>query len=133
MALSQALEDALLAWVLGSAFPAPPTELWLSLHNGPVPTAGNQINGWAGGDRLQISAADFAAASTAPEGGRQRLNARALMLGSQNATQAVASFAIWDAASGGNWLLSGDVVPDATVNAGDPPVFLSGDLALTCQ
>lgn len=133
MALSQALEDALLAWVLGSAFPAPPTALWLSLHNGPVPTLANQIGGWAGGDRLQLTAADFAAASTAPEGGRQRLNARALMLGSQNAPQTVASFAIWDAATGGNLLLSGDVVPDATVNAGDPPVFLSGDLALTCQ
>lgn len=133
MAVSEALQDALLAWVLGNPFPAPPTALWLSLHNAPVPTLGNQINGWAGGDRLQLTATDFAAASAAPEGGRQILNARALMLGPQMVPQTIASFAIWDAATGGNLVLSGDVVPDATVNPGDPPVFLSGDLALTCQ
>lgn len=133
MAFSQALEDALLNWVLGAPFPAPPSGRWLSLHSGPVPTAGNEITSWAGGSRLAISPADFAASSTAPTGGRQRLNARALLLGSSPTNQAVASFALWDAATGGNLLLTGDVVPDATVSAGDPPVFLTGDLALQAQ
>lgn len=133
MALSEALEDALLGWVLGTPFPAPPTELWLSLHSAAVPAAGNQINGWTGGNRLRLAAADFAAATAAPGGGRQRLNARALMLGVAAADQPVASFAIWTAATGGQLLLSGDVTPDVTVKAGDPPVFLVGDLALTCQ
>jgi len=131
MALSQTLEDALLAWVLGTAFPAPPTALWLSLHSGAVPTGANQITGWSGGDRVQVRASDFAAATTATGGGRQRLNSRALMLGAHSSSQSVVSFALWDAATGGNLLLSGDVAPDVTVNAGDPPVFLSGDLALS--
>ena len=131
MALSQTLEDALLAWVLGTAFPAPPAALWLSLHSGAVPTGANQITGWSGGDRVQVQASDFAAATTATGGGRQRLNSRALMLGAHSSSQSVVSFALWDAATGGNLLLSGDVAPDVTVNAGDPPVFLSGDLALS--
>ena len=133
MALAQALEDALLNWVLGTPFPPPPSGLWLALHSGAVPTAGNEILTWAGGSRLQVSGPDFAAATTAPTGGRRRLNARALMLGASPTTQAVSSFALWDAATGGNILLTGDVVPDATVSAGDPPVFLTGDLALEAQ
>lgn len=131
MALSQSLEDALLDWVLGTAFPAPPAALYLSLHNGAVPTSANQITGWAGGDRLQVKASDFAAATTAATGGRQRLNSRALLLGAHSSSQSVVSFALWDAASGGNLLISGDVAPDVTVKAGDPPVFLGGDLALS--
>ena len=133
MALSQALEDAVLNWVLGEAFPAPPSAIWLSLHSGAVPTAGNEISAWAGGSRLRMFPSDFAAASTAPTGGRRRLNARALLLGAPASSQQVASFAVWDAATGGNILLTGDVVPDATVNAGDPPVFLTGDLSLEAQ
>lgn len=133
MALSQALEDAVLNWVLGAAFPAPPSAVWLSLHSGAVPTSSNEISAWAGGSRLRVFASDFAAATTAPTGGRRRLNARALLLGAPASSQPVASFAIWDAATGGNMLLTGDVVPDVTVNAGDPPVFLTGDLALEAQ
>lgn len=133
MALSQTLEDALLGWVLGTPFPAPPSAIWLSLHSGEVPSAGNEIVTWNGGSRLRLTGPDFAAATTAPTGGRQRLNARAFMLGASPSSQQVKSFALWDAASGGTILLTGDVVPDVTVNAGDPPVFLTGDLALQAQ
>lgn len=133
MALSQALEDALLNWVLGASFPAPPAGVWLALHSGAVPSAENEITAWAGGSRLRLSPGDFAAASNAATGGRERLNSRALLLGQSSSSQNVASFALWDAATGGQILLTGDVVPDVIVNAGDPPIFLSGDLALQAQ
>lgn len=130
MALAETLEDALLNWVFGTAFPPPPSQLWLSLHSDEEPSAGNEIVTWSGGSRLRVSGPDFAAATAAPTGGRRRLNARALMLGSSPSSQAPRSFALWDAATGGTILITGDVAPDATVNAGDPPVFLTGDLAI---
>jgi len=130
MALSQLTEDAVLAWLLGTAFPAPPAQVWLALHSGPQPALGNEIKGWAGGDRIRVAASDFSAAANATGGGRERLNSKALLLGVHTSPQTVQSFGLWDAASGGNLLLAGDVNPDVTVTAGDPPVFLTGDLAL---
>lgn len=130
MALSQTTEDAVLAWLLGTPFPEPPKEVWLALHSEPQPTAANEIVGWAGGDRLLVSAADFQAPENAPGGGRQRINSRALLLGSHATRQAVKSFGLWTAARGGQLLIGGEVGPDAAVGAGDPPIFLTGDLSL---
>lgn len=130
MALAQATEDAVLNWLLGTAFPAPPAQLWLALHSDDAPASGNEIKGWAGGDRVRIAAADFGPIGHAPGGGRERVNARAILLGVHAATQTVKSFGLWDAPTGGNLLLSGDVTPDCTVAAGDPPCFFSGDLSL---
>jgi hypothetical protein len=130
MALSQVTEDAVLAWLLGTAFPAPPAQLWLALHSGAQPALGNEIKGWAGGDRIRVAAADFAAPQAAAAGGRERLNSKALLLGAHSSPQTVVSFGLWDAATGGQLLMAGDVSPDVTVKAGDPAVFLTGDLAL---
>jgi len=130
MALSQLTEDSVLAWLLGTSFPAPPAQVWLALHSGAQPALGNEIKGWAGGDRIRVNSSDFAAAANAAAGGRERLNSKALLLGVHSSPQTVESFGLWDAATGGNLLIGGDVSPDATVKAGDPPVFLTGDLAL---
>jgi hypothetical protein len=130
MALSQLTSEAVLAWLLGTPFPEPPADAWLALHSDPEPDLGNEIKGWAGGDRIRVTAADFAAAQAADASGRERLNSRALLLGIHISPQTVQSFGLWDAATDGNLLLGGDVNPVVTVNAGDPPVFLTGDLAL---
>jgi hypothetical protein len=130
MALAQATEDAVLNWLLGTAFPAPPAQLWLALHSDGIPATGNEIKGWAGGDRVRIAAADFGPIGNAPGGGRERLNGRAILLGVHTATQTVKSFGLWDAATGGTLLLAGDVSPDCTITAGNPPCFFSGDLSL---
>ena len=130
MALSQDTEDALLAWLLGAPFPAPSAQTWLALHDGDQPAAVNEIKGWAGGDRLLISADDFSAPTAAPGGGRQRVNTRALLLGVHSAAQTVRSFALWNAPVGGSFLVGGAVSPALTVQVGDPPVFLTGCLAL---
>jgi hypothetical protein len=130
MALSQATEDAILEWMLGKPFPAPPSQLWLSLHSDANPSSANEIQGWAGGDRLRLNASDFSGTANAPGGGRERLNVKALLLGINGFTQQVKSFGLWDAAAGGSLLLSGDISPDVQVTAGDPPCFFSGDLSL---
>jgi hypothetical protein len=130
MALSQLTSEALLAWLLGTPFPEPPADAWLALHSGAQPDLGNEIKGWAGGDRIRVTAADFAAAHQGEMGCRERVNSRALLLGVHSSSQTVQSFGLWDAAIDGNLLLGGDVDPGVTVNAGDPPVFLTGDLAL---
>lgn len=120
----------MLSWVLGTPFPAPPSQAWLALHRDAEPSTANEITGWAGGDRVRVTAADFTAPANAIGGGRERLNNKAILLGLHSLTQTVRSFALWDSAAGGQLLLSGDVSPDVVVAAGDPPCFFSGDLSL---
>ena len=122
----------MLAWVLGTPFPAPPAQVWLALHSGAVPALGNELKGWAGGDRLKVSAADFTAPASAGASGRERRNSRALLLGAASGDQSAMSFGLWDSASGGNLILAGVIANGtAVIKAGDPPVFLTGDLSLT--
>lgn len=130
MALSQLAQDGLLGWLLGSPFPDPPVQTWLALHASGSPTADNEIKGWAGGDRLQVTEADFAAPTTAEGGGRKRVNSRAILLGVHDNVQTIESFALWDAPVGGSIVLTGAIDPSVTVQPGDPPIFLSGCLSL---
>jgi hypothetical protein len=130
MSLSQVTEDAILNWLLGTPFPPPPREVWLALHSGDQPTLGNEIRGWAGGDRILLNRADFSLPTDVGTIGRERLNAKALMLGVHATAQTVKSFGLWDASTGGTLMLAGGVDPDVVVAAGDPPVFLTGDLSL---
>jgi hypothetical protein len=130
MPLSQTTETALLNWILGAAFPSAPTQTWLSLHNSQTVDNTTQINGWAGGNRIQIGNSDFSVASNATGGGMQRINGHALAFGVNATAQTVMAFGLWDAPVGGNLLISGDVAPDVVVNAGDPPIFMTADLIL---
>ena len=130
MALAQTTEDAILAWLLGTTFPAPPAETWLSLHSDESVGLATQISSWSGGDRVRLTNADFGAVSSTGDGGRARVNIRALAFGSHTSDQTVRAFGLWDAASGGNLLLVGGIVPDVTIRAGDPPIFLTGDFEL---
>ncbi|MCE2836703.1 MAG: hypothetical protein LW834_07045 [Cyanobium sp. 49614_E6] len=129
MALSQTNQDAVLSWLFGTAFPAPPAQLWLALHGDETPTAGSEIKGWSGGNRIRVVTTDFGTITTA-SGGRQRVNTRAFIFGVHTIEQAVKSFALWDATSAGNIQLIGDVNPNGVIRISDPPVFLAGDLSL---
>lgn len=130
MALSQTTEDAILAWLLGSPFPAPPRETWLSLHSSETVDGTTEIKGWTGGNRIKLSNADFAAVATTSDGGRARVNIRALAFGAHANDQTVRAFGLWDDPAGGSLLLVGGVVPDVTIRAGDPPIFLTSDFTL---
>lgn len=130
MALSHSTEDAILAWLLGTPFPAPPRETWLSLHASETVDSSTEIKGWSGGTRIQLTNADFGVVTGTSDGGRVRINIRALAFGAHASDQTVRAFGLWDDPAGGNLLLVGGIVPDVTIRAGDPPIFLTNDFAL---
>lgn len=130
MSLSQQTEDAILAWLLGTPFPQPPRETWLSLHNSEQVDTTTEIKGWSGGNRVHLTNADFGAVSSTSDGGRARINIRALAFGAHASDQVVRAFGLWDDPAGGNLLLVGGIVPDVTIRAGDPPIFLTNDFTL---
>lgn len=129
MPLAQTYQDAVLSWLFGTAFPAPPAQLWLALHSDEAPAAGNEIKGWAGGNRIRVATTDFSVA-VGVAGGRQRSNNKAMMLGVHTAEQTVKAFGLWTDGTAGTLVLTGDVNPNGVIRAGDPPVFLVGDLIL---
>ena len=132
MALDRTIQDGLLDWLRGIAFPSPPAQLYLSLHSDTVASNGAEVSNDLGGrievDQAFLSTTRFLDGQTS--GTRQIVNTRALITDLATAQVEVRSFAVWDAAVGGNRLLLGDVNPDVTVLEGDPAIFLQGDLSL---
>lgn len=133
MPLSAEHDEALLRWLLGTPFPAPPAALWMSLHRQPVPAAANEVKGWGGGDRIPVGPADFAAIQNATDTGKLMRNQRALLFGIHGTNQRLESFALWDASASGNLVAWGVLVTPLDLAAGDPPVFMTGQLVVTAR
>lgn len=130
MPLSAAVADDLLNWLKGTAFPSPPAMLAMSLHTHAVPLANNEVSTQLGG-RVAIPASSFSSpGNSVGVQGREIRNVHAIAFGNALTDLSIKSFAIWDAASGGNMLFSGDVIPDVLLKAGDPAVFSTGDLII---
>jgi len=133
--LGSAPASAALLWLLGEPFLAPPAGCFLALHFEEIPAAENQINGWAGGDRVLLRRDDFGNADPNYEytdGGitpARIANTRAIQFGVHANDQAPLSFALWDAATGGSIIFSGGL-EDEVLKAGNPPIFLVGELVL---
>lgn len=132
MALDRTLQDGVLEWLRGNAFPAAPTELYLSLHSDTAASNAADVTSNLGGriaiDQSHLSTTRFLDGQS--DGIRQVVNTQAFISGLATATVEVRSFAIWDASTGGNRLLYGLVDPAVTVLEGDPAIFLQGDLSL---
>lgn len=132
MALDLTLQNGVLNWLRGNTFPAPPANLYLSLHSDTVAGSNAEVSADLGGriaiDQQFLSSPTFLDGQTS--GTRQIVNSQAFLSGLAGTTVQVKSFAIWDAASGGNRLIYGTVNPEVTVQAGDPAIFLQGDLSL---
>lgn len=132
MALDRTLQDGVLDWLRGNAFPSPPAALYLSFHSDTAATNGADVTSVLGG-RLLIDPAFLSTTrflDGQSEGTRQVVNTQAFISELATATVQIRSFAIWDASSGGNRLLYGTVDPEAEVLEGDPAIFLQGDLSL---
>ena len=127
--------SAALLWLLGEPFLAPPAGCFLALHFEEIPTAENQINGWAGGDRVLLRRDDFGNVDLNCEyttGGMapaKIANTRAIQFGVHVNSQTPLSFALWDAATGGSIIFSGGL-EEEVLEAGNPPIFLVGELVL---
>jgi hypothetical protein len=109
----------------GGAFAAPAT--WAALHVGD-PTAAalvaTEVTG-GGYQRVQVAPAGW----TAPSSGTLS-NAAQIQFANPTASWgAVSHVSIWDAATGGNMLLSGPLAQAKSVTAGDTVRFAVGDLA----
>lgn len=123
MAASEALADAILGWLKGNAFPAPPvTNLYLSLHEGEPGPAGtaNDVTTTIAGGRATLPLADIGSISTAAEGGKQMATSAVVTFtGAALAGGVVSHVGLWSAAPGGTFYGGGIVPLPVTVLAGD--------------
>lgn len=132
MAFLQYIQDATLDWLRGSAFPPPPSALYLSLHSSTLASPGDEVSSAVGG-RVLVNQSDFSTTRwlNGVDGGtREIVNNRAIVFDIASSQIEAVTFAIWDAPVSGVQLLKGDVIPDTTIAEGDPAVFLSGSLSL---
>lgn len=132
MALGQTIQDGVLNWLKGQAFPSPPAALYLGFHSDGLAAIEAEVSANLGG-RITVTGADFGNTrwlNNIDGGTRELVNSRAFVTGLADAQVQVLSFALWSAVDGGFRYLRGTVNPVATVLAGDPAVFLQGDLSL---
>jgi hypothetical protein len=144
MGLTVTLQDSLLNWLRGTAFPAAPSQLFLSFHSAALADSGNEVSANLGGRVLLNVPAAFSVPrdSTAGDPGgpfpaapsaeplREIVNNTAIITGLASVDTGVASFGLWSAITSGTLWLRGDVIPDVTIVTGNPGVFLAGDLVL---
>jgi hypothetical protein len=132
--LGQYLEDALLAWHRGTAFPAPPATLYLALFTTPPVNASD-------GSAVEVSGNNYSRKSfsadtshfAAPSGAApatMATNANLVFATPSGSWGAVTGWGLYDAASGGN-LLDYGTFGSVSPGNGDTVEFLSGNLTLS--
>lgn len=137
MAFSQYLADRILTWVKGVAFPSALTNVYISIHtanpgvNGTDSDATLSVTGSA--SRTAVASSAFSAAGNAAGGGREITNSNVVQITTNAAnvtTQTITHFGVWDAASSGNFLASGELTTPVGVQAGDTVQFNVGAMAI---
>lgn len=137
MAFSQYLADRILTWVKGVSFPTALTNVFISIHtanpgvNGTENDATLSVTGTA--NRTQVPSTDFSAAGNASGGGREITNSNVVQItnnATNGATVTLTHFGVWDAATGGNFLASGELTTAIGVQAGDTVQFNVGAMAI---
>mgnify|MGYP001136494454 FL=1 len=130
MAFSQYFATQVLNWVKGSPFPTALANVYVSLHSSDPGTAGtsgdvtntitNSVN------RTTISSSALSTVAGASGGGFEVTNTGVVQLttSANNTTPInVTHFGVWDAASGGNFLASGQLTSSVDVELGDTVQF----------
>lgn len=138
LGLSPLLQDAGLRWLKGTAFPAPPAQLWLTLHRALPASSGNEV-----GNRVLVDPAELGEPRDAsrdplpqvpffPGNGELRdltnlvdINSDLLL-----ADEVLVGFSFWDASSGGTLLLRGALQAPVAVATGDVFVLRPGQLLI---
>jgi hypothetical protein len=112
MAFSQYMATQILNWMRGTAMPAAPTGLFITIHSASPTNDGSAANITStvtgNSNRIQLPQADLAAITSVGGGGFERLNAQTIIITNSavNGSSAFASHAaVWDANTGGNLLL----------------------------
>lgn len=132
MPISTYLRDARLNHYRGTAFPAVPTNYYISLHSAdPGLTGASELTG-SGYARVAVSPATGSWAAPATNGAVREISNAALIVfptASANWTAAT-HFGIWDAATVGNFIRGNILGASKTVLSGDHAEFAIGALVL---
>ena len=122
------LENALLNWLRGTAFPAPPAGLFIALFNGDPTDAGT------GGQEVTtaINAAGRVQADFGAPANKTISNSAIVDFGNAAGGTDVTHFAVFSAQAGGTMLESAPLTGGKqTINPGNPVIFPVGALAIT--
>tara|TARA_Y100001937_G_scaffold82001_2_gene110927 strand:- start:7227 stop:7649 length:423 start_codon:yes stop_codon:yes gene_type:complete len=137
MAFSQYFATQVLSWVKGSPFPTALSNVYISLHSsdpGTSGTSGDVTNSITGStNRTTISSSALGAVAGASGGGFEITNTGVVQLttSAQNTNAVtVTHFGVWDQASGGNFLASGQLTSSVDVELGDTVQFNIGAMAV---
>ena len=137
MAFSQYFATQVLSWVKGAPFPTALSNVYISLHSADPGVAGTNADETAAitntTNRTTIASSALGAVSGASGGGFEITNTGVVQLTtSANNSNAitVTHFGVWDAASGGNFLASGQLTSSVDVELGDTVQFNIGAMAV---
>lgn len=137
MAFSQYLADKILTWVKGVSFPTALNNVYISIHTGNPGVNGTEndatlsVTGTA--TRTVVATSAFSAAGNAAGGGREITNSNVVQIttnAANGATVTLTHFGVWDAATSGNFLASGELTTPVGVQQGDTVQFNVGAMAI---
>lgn len=125
-AFSNYLENEILDWVNGGAFPTQPSATWVQLFNGSPTEAGG------GGTALYSRIAVNSGGWTTTTGATATItNTTAITITSAAATSAYAdNFGIFDNSTSGNLLFLGGLNAPKTISVGDEVKFNASSLTI---
>lgn len=125
-AFSNYLENEILDWVNGGAFPTQPSATWVQLFNGSPDETGT------GGTALYTRVAVAAGGWTTTTGATATItNTTAIVMNASAATTAYAdNFGIFDYSTGGNLLFYGALATPKNITIGDEIRFNASSLTL---
>jgi hypothetical protein len=125
-AFSNYLENEILDWVNGGAFPSQPSATWVQLFNGSPDETGS------GGTGLYTRVAVAAGGWTTTTGATATItNTNAIVMNASAATTAFAdNFGVFDNSTSGNLLFYGALAVAKTVSVGDEIRFNASSLTI---
>lgn len=122
---SSYVKNAIAAWINGTAMPTAPATRYVALFNGDPDSGGTEVT-------TTVRAAGRPVAAFSRASNVLTSSADADFGNSAGAVASVSHFAIFDATSAGNQLMSGALTGGATaISAGTGVKFTSGNLVLT--
>ena len=137
MAFSQYLATKVLSWMKSSTFPSALTNVYVTVHTADPGTAGtnNDVTSTIKGSatRTAIASSTFSSVSPASGGGYEITNAvvSQITTSAQNTSPTTLThFGIWDSATTGNFLASGQLTTNVDVQQGDTVQFNSGAMSI---
>lgn len=131
-AASDYLETQILNWIKGTTFPAAPSAVYVGLFSSdPTDTgsAGTEVT-----TTVRVAgrvAVTFGANSGSGDGTTSISNSAIVDFGASAGATTVTHFALFDAVSGGNMLVSETLTSSKTIAISDPVSFPIGNLTIT--